>query len=97
MNRLQSLRVDRDYCVTLNEEQRIDPRRVLRTIVYHHPVFSMSRLRAQNQHRELIDHDGISYCGAYWGNGFHEDGVNSALAVCDVLRKKPSFAEAPAA
>jgi predicted NAD/FAD-binding protein len=86
MNRLQGLRSDEVYCVSLNEEQQIDPRRVLRTIVYHHPVFSLSRVAAQRRHEELINHDGLSYCGAYWGNGFHEDGVNSALAVCRVLR-----------
>jgi predicted NAD/FAD-binding protein len=86
MNRLQGLNEPEQYCVTLNGEDQIDPARVIRTITYHHPVFSLSRLAAQQRHRELIAHRGISYCGAYWGNGFHEDGVNSALAVCEVLR-----------
>lgn len=85
MNRLQSLKSEEDYCVTLNGEERIDPSRVLRTFHYQHPVYSLSRLAAQQRHRELIDHHGLSYCGAYWGNGFHEDGVNSALAVSRVL------------
>jgi predicted NAD/FAD-binding protein len=85
MNRLQRLTAKTDYFVSLNEESAIDPRQVLRTIEYHHPVFGTSRLAAQARHRELIDHERISYCGAYWGNGFHEDGVNSALAVCGVL------------
>lgn len=89
MNRLQSLQSKTEYCVTLNEEERIDPSRVLRSITYHHPVFSTSRLVAQRRHRELIDHHGLSYCGAYWGNGFHEDGVNSALAVSKVLGGVP--------
>lgn len=86
MNRLQSLATNDVYCVTLNEEQRIDPRKVIRTITYHHPLYSTSRLAAQQRHRELINCAGLSYCGAYWGNGFHEDGVNSALAVSEVLR-----------
>jgi len=86
MNRLQGLKTKEVYCVTLNGEDRIDPQRVLRTINYQHPVFSLARSSAQRRHRELIDHHGISYCGAYWGNGFHEDGVNSALAVCSVLQ-----------
>lgn len=94
MNRLQGLRSNEVYCVSLNEEQQIDPRRVLRTIVYHHPVFSLSRVAAQGRHGELINHDGLSYCGAYWGNGFHEDGVNSALAVCRVLRGAAQLATA---
>jgi predicted NAD/FAD-binding protein len=85
MNRLQSLATKEVYCVTLNEEQRIDPRKVIRTITYHHPLFSTSRLAAQQRHGELINCQGLSYCGAYWGNGFHEDGVNSALAVSSVL------------
>ncbi len=85
MNRLQDLQSRSEYYVTLNEEERIDPDRVLRSITYHHPVFSTSRLVAQRRHGELINHQGLSYCGAYWGNGFHEDGVNSALAVTRVL------------
>lgn len=89
MNRLQSLQSKTEYCVTLNEEERIDPSRVLRSITYHHPVFSTSRLIAQRRHGELINHQGLSYCGAYWGNGFHEDGVNSALAVSRVLGGAP--------
>lgn len=92
MSRLQGLRSDEVYCLSLNEEQLIDPRRILRTIVYHHPVFSLSRVAAQQRHGELIDCDGLSYCGAYWGNGFHEDGVNSALAVCRMLRGAPQLA-----
>ena len=43
------------------------------------------RDQAQAQHTRLIDRDGLSYCGAYWGNGFHEDGVQSALRVCQQL------------
>lgn len=85
MNRLQSLQSEETYCVSLNEESQIDPQKILRVIQYHHPVFSLSRAKAQQRHHELIDLDGLSYCGAYWGNGFHEDGVNSALAVCREL------------
>jgi predicted NAD/FAD-binding protein len=88
MNRLQGLTTREQYCVSLNQDARIDPRKVIRTMTYHHPVFGLSRLSAQQRHRELIDHDRISYCGAYWGNGFHEDGVNSGLAVCRVLNAR---------
>jgi predicted NAD/FAD-binding protein len=61
-------------------------------MVYHHPVFTAGRAAAQRRHRELIDHHGISYCGAYWGNGFHEDGVNSGLAVAEALNAVPARA-----
>lgn len=85
MNRLQNLSARKEYCVTLNEEAQIRPECVLRKFTYHHPVFSLSRMAAQRRHRELIDRDGLSFCGAYWGSGFHEDGVNSGLAVARVL------------
>lgn len=87
MNRLQGLNSQHEYCVTLNEEARIRPEHVLRYFTYHHPVFSLSRMSAQRRHRELIDHQGLSFCGAYWGSGFHEDGVNSGLAVARVLER----------
>lgn len=92
MNILQGLDAPEVFCVTLNEEKRIDPAKVLRRFVYHHPFFTTGRSRAQARHRELIDTNRTSYCGAYWGYGFHEDGVNSALAVCRALGKDLSSA-----
>jgi predicted NAD/FAD-binding protein len=97
MNRLQGLTTSENYCVSLNQEARIDPRKVIRTMTYHHPVFGLSRLSAQMRHHDLIDHDRVSYCGAYWGNGFHEDGVNSGLAVCKVLNARHATETAGAA
>jgi predicted NAD/FAD-binding protein len=85
MTRLQSLPLAPRFFVTLNADDQMDPRRVLRRMVYHHPIFTAGRTAAQRRHHELIDHHGISYCGAYWGHGFHEDGVNSALAVAKTL------------
>lgn len=85
MNILQSLQSRRTWCVTLNDARGIDRARIVREIVYHHPVYSLGQERAHARHGELIDHDGISYCGAYWGNGFHEDGCRSADAVCQRL------------
>jgi predicted NAD/FAD-binding protein len=61
--------------------QRADDRTLL-DITYDHPIFSPSGVNAQKRHGELIGHRDTSYCGAYWRNGFHEDGVVSALAVC---------------
>ena len=55
--------------------------RVLAEFRYSHPIFTVGRRAAQKRHGELIRHNRTSFCGAYWGNGFHEDGVNSALAV----------------
>ena len=82
MNILQHIRSRHTYCVTLNDENRIDPNRVLQTFRYSHPIFTTERAAAQRRHTELIRQHRTSFCGAYWGNGFHEDGVNSAIAVC---------------
>lgn len=90
MNILQRLSSREVFCVTLNPEAPIDPSRVLRRIVYHHPVFTTRRAAAQSRHRELLSANRTSFCGAYWGNGFHEDGVVSALAVCRALDSRGS-------
>ena len=81
MNRLQRLDSDRDYCVTLNANGSPRGERVIRRIRDSHPMFMPGRASAQRAHPQLVRRRGISYCGAYWGFGFHEDGVNSALAV----------------
>ncbi len=82
MNRLQSLRCREDLFVTLNGSSSIDERQVLARFHYHHPVFDAEAMAAQKA-RDSIDGVGRThYCGAYWGYGFHEDGVNSALHVC---------------
>jgi uncharacterized protein len=83
MNRLQSLQADRELCVTLNRPEAIDPAKVIRTIPYAHPVYTDAGLRAQARRQEISGHNRTHYCGAYWGWGFHEDGVVSALTVAE--------------
>jgi predicted NAD/FAD-binding protein len=85
MNMLQGIESRRTYCVSLNQTRDIDPSRVIRRIDYEHPLFTPGRDQAQASHGALIRRRGISYCGAYWGFGFHEDGVRSALAVCEAF------------
>ena len=81
MNRLQGLGTRRGVFVTLNGCDRIDPGRVLARFTYHHPVFDAAAVAAQ-RHRAAIDGvAGVHYCGAWWGWGFHEDGVRSAIDV----------------
>ncbi len=89
MNILQHIESKRDFLVTLNEEELIDPAKIIRKMHYSHPVFTTERAQVQSRHHELIRHHRTSFCGAYWGNGFHEDGVNSALAVCRKFEKAP--------
>jgi len=81
MNRLQSLRAEREFCVTLNHSERIDPARVIRRISYAHPVYTEAGVRAQARVGEIDGCNRTHFCGAYWGWGFHEDGVVSALRV----------------
>ena len=82
MNRLQTLNAPEDFCVTLNMPETIDPGKVVESIVYHHPVYDPKGLQARRRQDALNGQKLTYYCGAYWGYGFHEDGVNSALAVC---------------
>lgn len=82
MNILQRLKSDTTFCVTLNNTQAISPDKVLGTYHYAHPQFSPEMVSAQERREEICGKDGIHFCGAYWYNGFHEDGLRSALDVC---------------
>ncbi len=82
MNILQGLDAPKQLCVTLNRADAINPASVIRRIIYHHPVYTRDGVAAQRRHGEISGVNRTSYCGAYWGFGFHEDGVKSALAVC---------------
>jgi uncharacterized protein len=83
MNRLQSLEADREFCVTLNRSEAVDPEKVIRTISYAHPVFTAAGEAAQARFDEISGRNRTHYCGAYWGWGFHEDGVRSGLRVAE--------------
>ncbi len=82
LNRLQGLGSSKTFCLTLNADDMIDPARVLGRFQYSHPLFTTEREAMQDRHGEIIRHRRTSFCGAYWRNGFHEDGVISGLAVC---------------
>ena len=79
MNILQGLKSDNTYCVTLNYTDKIDEDKIIKVIDYHHPVFTSESMTAQNNHRLINGSNRTYYCGAYWRNGFHEDGVISAI------------------
>jgi predicted NAD/FAD-binding protein len=89
MNRLQTLRADREICVTLNRTEAIDPARVLRTFRYAHPVYTAAGQRAQARVHEISGVGRTHFCGAYWGYGFHEDGVVSGLRVAAGFGLRP--------
>ncbi|MCU0842242.1 MAG: FAD-dependent oxidoreductase [Thiobacillaceae bacterium] len=83
MNLLQGLDAPETFCVTLNAGARIDPDKVIARMTYHHPLFTPEGSAAQARHREINGTRRTYYCGAWWRNGFHEDGLVSAL---DALR-----------
>jgi predicted NAD/FAD-binding protein len=80
MNILQRLDAPEPFLVTLNRSEEIDPARVIKRIAYHHPLYTPASVAAQARQRELNGACRTYYCGAWWRNGFHEDGVASALA-----------------
>ncbi|MDT0595773.1 NAD(P)/FAD-dependent oxidoreductase [Glaciecola petra] len=81
MNILQRIKSDTTFCVTLNNTADIDPSKILGKYQYAHPQFSPAMVEAQSQRNVICGKNGIHFCGAYWYNGFHEDGVRSALDV----------------
>ncbi len=88
MNKLQSLAAPVEFCVTLNTPDVIAPELILQRLTYHHPVYSAGAFGAQRRRDEISGINRTWYCGAYWGYGFHEDGLNSALAVCTRFGKE---------
>jgi predicted NAD/FAD-binding protein len=86
MNNLQRLRADRPYLVTLNRGEAIDPARAIARFEYDHPVYTAAGVAAQSRHAEISNAARRThYCGAYWGWGFHEDGVLSAIRACQAI------------
>ncbi len=82
MNRLQSLSAPVEFCVTLNRDRDVDPTKIIKKLMYHHPVYQHQAPLAQKRWTEINGVNRTYFCGAYWGYGFHEDGVVSALRVC---------------
>jgi len=83
MNRLQTLEAESTYCVTLNATETIDPDSILQRARFSHPVYDTASIAAQGRHEEISGVDRTHFCGAYWGFGFHEDGVRSAVKVAE--------------
>ena len=101
MNILQSIQSDETFCVTLNQSGDIDSSKILGEFEYDHPVFSEAGIKAQDRWQEINGVKSTWFCGAYWRNGFHEDGVWSALRVARQLNSNqdqstpaPALAEA---
>jgi predicted NAD/FAD-binding protein len=85
MNILQGLAAPEVFCVSLNMTDQIDPKKILGRFVYDHPVYTQTAVSAQNEWQNISGKDRLHFCGAYWGFGFHEDGVKSGLRVAASL------------
>ena len=85
MNILQGITAPETFCITLNNTAAINPHKILGQFQYDHPVFSLEGSAAQQRWDEINGVDNTWYCGAYWHNGFHEDGVVSALRVANAI------------
>ena len=81
MNILQGLDVEPTFCVTLNKTDAINPEKIIRKFNYTHPVFSTESQKAQLQRDTICGKHNTHFAGAYWYNGFHEDGVRSGVDV----------------
>jgi len=79
MNLLQRLPTQQDYFVSLNMEEKISQEKIVRSIQYMHPLFNHAAVQAQDNFERINGVKNTWYCGAYWRNGFHEDGVWSGL------------------
>jgi len=98
MNSLQGVSDRQNYFVSINRPEAIDPGRVIRTIAYEHPLFTMGALRAQNELPRLnAAADGTTdthFAGSYFRYGFHEDAFLSAAALCEQLLGRDPWAAA---
>ncbi|WP_252958897.1 NAD(P)/FAD-dependent oxidoreductase [Pseudomonas simiae] len=85
MNILQGIDSDTTFCVSLNQTPMINPLKILARYTYAHPQYSLAAVAAQGRREEISGVRNTFYCGAYWANGFHEDGVVSALHVAQAF------------
>jgi predicted NAD/FAD-binding protein len=83
MNRLQGLKTQREYLVSLNPVRRLDEAQVIKRLEYTHPQYTEAAIASQAQLSRLQGQGGIYYCGSYFGYGFHEDAVRSGFQVAE--------------
>lgn len=94
MNLLQGIDSPEPLVVTLNCAEAVDPAKVLRRMRYHHPIYTHAALAAQRERAQIQGIDRVWFAGAYWGWGFHEDGMRSAVTVAEALGVRWTAAEA---
>lgn len=85
MNNLQKINAEKDYLVTLNPFTEINQNKIIKKMVYHHPVFNRDAMFAQTRLDELQGQQNSYFCGSYAGYGFHEDALTASVRVCEKL------------
>jgi predicted NAD/FAD-binding protein len=88
MNILQRLKTSEPLLVTLNMSDAIDPNKIIKRLRYEHPIYTAQGVAAQARHAEIDGVNRTYFCGAYWGYGFHEDGVVSALEMLKHFKER---------
>jgi len=85
MNSLQQVSDKKDYFLSIDDHGLVDPGKILKVIMYEHPVFSVDAISAQKELYKLNENDRVFFCGSYFGYGFHEDALNSSINLCNKL------------
>jgi predicted NAD/FAD-binding protein len=93
LNILQNIQAPVQFCVTLNNSRGISPKKIIKRMVYYHPVFTTESVLAQQRQPEINGMNRTYFCGAYWRYGFHEDGVVSALNAIEHFRREQHHAQ----
>lgn len=88
MNSLQSLKINKNVFVSLNEKRMINKNSILKTTTYHHPKYSAKSVNARKRLDEINGKNNTFYVGAYWAWGFHEDGARTAFDAVKLLKKQ---------
>jgi len=85
MNRLQRVSDKRDYFISINGEERVNPEKIYKSIAYEHPIFTVQAIKAQKRLPELNENGPVYFCGSYFKYGFHEDALTSSVELCTQL------------
>jgi predicted NAD/FAD-binding protein len=91
MNRLQHCSDKKNYFVSINPHDNIDPKKIIKEIDYEHPLFDVPAIRAQEELYKLNAEGPVYFCGSYFKYGFHEDAFASAVGLCSQLLGRPMY------
>ena len=85
LNKLQNLKTENDYFLTLNPIAEINSKKIIKKVEFTHPFYDIKAIKTQKYLSELQGVNNSWFCGSYFGYGFHEDGLKSAIEVANRL------------